>query len=40
MADILIQDGLIEGAVLALRGHLRVRGTALTPLTPALLEFS
>ena len=35
MADTLLRDGLIEGAVLALRGHLRIRHTALALLEPA-----
>jgi ApbE superfamily uncharacterized protein (UPF0280 family) len=35
MADTLLRDGLIEGAVLTLRGHLRIRHPSLKLLEPA-----
>lgn len=38
MADALLREGLIEGAVLALRGHLRVCHGSLMPPNFALLE--
>ena len=35
MVDMLLQDGLIDGAVLALHGRLRVRQPCLSLLEPA-----
>jgi ApbE superfamily uncharacterized protein (UPF0280 family) len=38
MVDRLLRNGLIEGAVLALRGHLRIRHASLSLPSPASLE--